>query len=143
MTNPEALPDRCGLCGAVEGTRRAGSLVCAACGWRYGDAPDYDLPMARVHVVYYVRAGDRLKIGTSSNPRQRLNALWFDELLAFEQGDRTVEQARHREFAALRGTGEWFAFRDELVVHVERLSAVGPPWARYAQWMSAALSPGH
>jgi hypothetical protein len=121
--------------------RNSGSLVCASCGWRYGDAPDYDLPLPRVDVVYYVRAGDHLKIGTSSKPRQRFAALRFDELLAFELGDRTVEQARHLEFAALRGTGEWFEFRDGLVTHVSRLRADGPsPWVRYARWVSAALT---
>lgn len=138
VTFAEALPDRCRLCGTSAGAREADELVCADCGWRHGDVPDYDLAPVRVDVVYYLRAGDRLKIGTSSKPRQRLAALRFDELLAFEPGDRTLEQARHREFAALRGTGEWFEFRDELAEHVERLSAAGPPWVRYARWVSEA-----
>lgn len=137
-----ALPAPCGLCGSSDGTRAGGRLVCGSCGWRFGDVPDYDLPPPRIDVVYYVRAGDRLKIGTSSKPRQRLAALWFDELLAFERGGRAVEQARHREYAALRGTGEWFAFRDDLVEHVARLAAVGPPWTLYASWVSGALRAG-
>lgn len=136
---PEPLPGPCGLCGAVVGARRSGALVCAACGWRYGDVPDHDLPMPRVEVVYYVRAGDMVKIGTSARPTQRLAALWFDELLAFEQGGRSIEQSRHAQFAALRGTGEWFAYRGQLPAHIAELRAAGPPWERYAQWISNAM----
>lgn len=115
------------------------TLRCASCGWRYGDAPDYDLPRPRVDVVYYVRFADRLKIGTSANPRQRLAALRFEELIAFERGDRLLERRRHEEFAELRGTGEWFRLGDPLLGHVRRLRAAGEPWTLYGRWVARAL----
>ncbi|PPG99701.1 ATPase, partial [Rathayibacter sp. AY1H3] len=33
------------------------------------------MPPPRVDVVYYIRFGERIKIGTSGNPRQRLHRL--------------------------------------------------------------------
>ena len=35
---------------------------------------------------------DRIKIGTSGNPRGRLGQIWHDELLAFERGGALVNQ---------------------------------------------------
>jgi hypothetical protein len=96
----------------------------------------------RVDVVYYLRYDDRIKIGTSANPRQRLAALPYQQLLAFERGDRGVEQRRHAQFAALRFPGsEWFRVDDALLAHVAELAAgVDDPWARYARWVSEALA---
>jgi len=139
MPTVETLPGPCGLCGETGGTRLGVDLACAACGWRYGDAPDYDLAPPRVDIVYYVRARDRVKIGTTCHPRQRLAALRFDELLAFERGDRLVEHARHVEFAKYRVGGEWFELRGELAAHVARLG-LEEPWIRYARWVAEALS---
>lgn len=61
-------------------------------------------------IVYFVRFGDRVKIGTTTNPRIRFGALPFDEILATFPGDRSTEQLLHRRFASLRltKTGEWF-----------------------------------
>lgn len=140
VTLLEPLTGPCGLCGGTDGTRAARALVCADCGWRYGDVPDYDLPRPRVDVVYYVRSGETVKIGTSRNPRQRLRALWFDELLAFERGARALEQARHAQFAALRRSGEWFEYRDALADHVGELRCAGAPWQSYARWVSERAS---
>ena len=98
------------------------------------------MPRPRVDVVYYVRFADRVKIGTSSQPRTRLSALRFEELLAFERGGRTLEQRRHREYASLRGTGEWFRLQEPLVEHVARLSAAGDPWTLYGRWVADALA---
>ncbi|MBI5160123.1 MAG: hypothetical protein HY996_01675, partial [Micrococcales bacterium] len=65
-----ALPGPCLLCGSRRGIRSRRSRSsdgwdCAVCGWRYGDAPDPDLPPPRVEVVYYIRWRERIKIGTS------------------------------------------------------------------------------
>lgn len=133
------LPGPCALCGGGRGTRIDGSWCCAACGWRYGDAPDADLPLPRIEVVYYLRFHDRVKIGTSRRPRQRLASIRHEELLAFEQGGRAVEQQRHREFASIREGGEWFTFTDELRAHVRALRDEGDPWLLYARWLSRAL----
>ena len=85
----------------------------------------------RVDVVYYLRYRDRIKIGTSANPRQRVASLPHDEVLAFERGGRLLEQRRHAQFADHRIAGtEWFESHEALVAHVAELSAgVDDPWA--------------
>lgn len=133
------LPGPCTLCGRSDGARVGSALVCAWCGWRYGDAPDADLPRPVIEVVYYVRYDRRVKIGTSGRPRQRLTRIRHDELLAFEPGGRAIEQARHREFAAMREGGEWFTLTPDLASHISVLRARGDPWQLYARWVSAAL----
>ncbi|KHK96350.1 hypothetical protein LK09_15270 [Microbacterium mangrovi] len=132
------LSGPCTLCGGTSGIRGAQGLECAVCGWRVGDAPDFELPLPRVDVVYYLRYQDRIKIGTSRNPRQRLAAIWHDELLAFERGGRAVEQARHRQFADLREGGEWFTAAPELLAHIATL-AHADPWHAYARWIAESL----
>jgi hypothetical protein len=96
----------------------------------------------RVDVVYYVRFRDRIKIGTSGNPRSRLAQLRFDELLAFERGGRATEQARHAQFAEYRFPGsEWFHAHRALTDHIERLAAdVDDPWNHYRRWMGEQLA---
>ncbi|WP_344009991.1 GIY-YIG nuclease family protein [Microbacterium natoriense] len=139
MSDLPPLPGPCELCGGLRGTRREGSLICADCGWRYGDAPDPDLPLPAIEVVYYLRYDRRVKIGTSRRPRQRLASIRHDELLAFEQGGRALEQQRHREFALVREGGEWFTLTDEVRAHIAALRERGEPWTLYARWLSDAL----
>jgi hypothetical protein len=65
-------------------------------------------------VVYYVALpGDRIKIGTTTNLPQRLNALRADRawVLATEPGGVTVERRRHQQFAQHR-IGQREDFRD-------------------------------
>ncbi|MBT2486024.1 GIY-YIG nuclease family protein [Microbacterium sp. ISL-108] len=133
------LPGPCTLCGHLSGTRVGEAWLCDACGWRYGDVPDTDLPLPQVEVVYYLRFDTRVKIGTSRRPRQRIASIRHQELLAFERGGRSVEQQRHREFASAREGGEWFTLNDEVRAHVGRVRAVGEPWQLYARWLSEAL----
>jgi hypothetical protein len=116
--------------------------TCAECEWRVGDRPDDELTRPVVEVVYYIRYGDRVKIGTSTNPRKRLAALPHDELLAFELGGRALEQRRHAQFAAHRFVGtEWFAVHDALLAHVGELrEGVDDPWAQHGRWVSRALA---
>ncbi len=134
------LPHRCLLCGHTAGERRGERWYCAVCGWRVGDVPDADLPPPRVDVVYYLRWADRIKIGTSHRPRQRLAAIRHEELLAFEPGGRDVEQRRHREFADLREGGEWFTAAPSLLAHIAevRAQAAAEPWHAYSRWMARA-----
>ncbi len=130
----------CRACGSRIGVRYPSGWVCAACEWRVGDILDEELPPPRVDVVYYLRFEDRIKIGTTANPRQRLARLWHDEVLAFERGDRLVEHRRHEQFAAERlGRSEWFAASPALERHIAQLAAgVDDPWARYARWLGEA-----
>lgn len=137
-----SLPHPCLLCAGRDGERRDGRWHCAVCGWRVGDAPDGDLPPPRIDVVYYLRWADRIKIGTSHRPKQRLSAIWHEELLAFERGDRSVEQQRHREFADLREGGEWFRDDPRLRAHIAEVGGGIPPWNAYARWTAEAYGGG-
>jgi hypothetical protein len=136
----DALPGPCAACGSRLGVRYPSGWLCAVCEWRWGEVPEAAAPV-RVDVVYYLRWRDRIKIGTSANPRGRLAQLRHDKLLAFERGDRTLEQRRHREFAASRLGGEWFAADDALLAHVAQVTAgVDDPWALLARWRSEAAA---
>ncbi len=137
----DLLPSPCLACGGRVGLRYPSGWICATCEWRVGEVPEGE-GGAAVDVVYYIRQRDRIKIGTSSNPRGRFQALYFDEVLAFERGDRRVEQKRHAQFAAHRfPRTEWFAVHDELLAHIADLSAgVDDPWERYALWVSRELA---
>jgi hypothetical protein len=137
----DVLPSPCRLCGSRLGVRYPSGWLCAVCEWRYGELPDDDIAPPRVDVVYYIRHADRVKIGTSANPRQRLAALWHEELLAFERGGRALEQRRHAQFAADRHPGtEWFRLTDALRAHIAVLAAgVDDPWELLARWRSEAL----
>lgn len=141
----DLLPSACLLCGSRVGVRYPSGWVCAVCEWRVGDIPDGDAVPPRVDVVYYLRHGERIKIGTSSNPRARIASLPHEEVLAFERGDRTLEQRRHAEFAAYRMPGsEWFHVHPELTAHIATLAeGVADPWDRYRLWVSQELARRH
>lgn len=138
----DLLPSPCLVCGSRLGVRWPSGWLCAACEWRHGEVPDDDLAPPRVDVVYYLRYADRVKIGTTANPRQRLAAIRHEELLAFERGDRTLESRRHTEFGAERYAGtEWFRLSERLAEHIAVLTAgVGDPWMLWARWRSEALA---
>ena len=74
-------------------------------------------------VVYYIRRGNLIKIGTTMRLRSRLTALMPDEVLALEPGDEITERQRHRQFAALRADprGEYFFPGAALQEHVSRV----------------------
>jgi hypothetical protein len=87
------------------------------------EPPDY---------VYYVRFGDRVKIGFSSNLPTRIAQLPCDEVLAVEPGGIQLERMRHAEFGAARvyANREWFTLTDELQSHCDMLvKHYGPPTA--------------
>jgi hypothetical protein len=138
----DVLPSPCAACGSRLGVRYPSGWLCAVCEWRAGDIPDSELAPVRVDVVYYLGFGDRIKIGTSSNPRSRLAQLRFDELLAFERGDRAIEQRRHAQFANLRYPGsEWFSSSPQLRAHIRSLSdGVADPWNLHRRWLSERLA---
>lgn len=138
----DLLPVACRACGSRLGVHFPSGWICAVCEWRVGEVLDGELPPPRVDIVYYIRFDDRIKIGTTANPRQRLQRLWHDDVLAFERGDRLVERRRHAQFAGLRqGTSEWFSPAPTLDRHIESLSAgVDDPWSLYARWVSDAVA---
>ncbi len=137
----DLLPTPCRLCGSRLGVRHPSGWACATCEWPHGEVPDGELPPPRVDVVYYLRFGNRVKIGTTTNPRQRFAALRHEELLAFERGDRRLEQRRHAEFAEERGgTSEWFALSDRLRAHIDVLAGGVDPWDHWRRWVAEATA---
>lgn len=64
--------------------------------------------------VYAIRWNDRVKIGHSLSPRNRLNKIASDppypvELIGYVRGSLADESALHSRFSELRRHGEWFA----------------------------------
>lgn len=81
-------------------------------------------------VVYYVRRGKYVKIGTTTNLRQRMRDLMPDEVLAIEPGGRVLEARLHEHFARIRFSRdrEYFKLTDELQEHIDAVVAKhGPP----------------
>lgn len=75
-------------------------------------------------VVYYLRLGNRVKIGTSTDLPGRMLVVPHEELLAFEFGSYKEERARHLQFAHARVVGEWFDMQDaELTSWIDSLRA--------------------
>lgn len=80
-------------------------------------------PDPRVKHVYFIRYRDRVKIGYSIDPRERITAHPCDEILAVVPGDHKDEQRYHKQFAHLRENGEWFRAEDELLEFARQLAA--------------------
>jgi hypothetical protein len=74
-------------------------------------------------IVYYIRRGDFVKIGTTTKYRSRMQALRPDEVLAVEPGSYTLEHQRHKEFGSNRFApgSEYFLIDDRLKEHVVAL----------------------
>jgi len=138
----DRLPSPCLACGSRLGVQYVSGWLCAICEWRVGDIPDSDLSDLRVDVVYYIRYRGRIKIGTSGNPRNRLARLPYEQIIAFERGNRLLEQRRHAQFASHRiPRTEWFEEHDALLEHTRELSAgVQDPWSQYALWVSQKVA---
>jgi len=137
----DVLPSPCRLCGSRLGVRYPSGWLCAVCEWRHGDLVDGEPPRPRVDVVYYLGYADRVKIGTTANPRQRLAALWHDDLLGFERGGRRLERHRHEQFADERfDRTEWFRLSERLHDHIDIVRGDEEPWDRYLRWMSEAVA---
>lgn len=137
----DLLPSPCQACGSRLGVRYPSGWLCAICEWRVGSVVELGDPV-RVDVVYYIRFRDRIKIGTSGNPRGRIQSLPHDGVLAFERGARALEQRRHAQFASHRiSTTEWFHEHDALAAHIAQLAAgTDSPWDRYSLWLSQEIA---
>ena len=85
-------------------------------------APSWQIP-ARKHapLVYFIRNGNRLKIGTTSELKRRIRTLSLrpENVALLVNGGQDIERAFHRQFADLRiGNTEWFAYEGALVEFV-------------------------
>jgi hypothetical protein len=74
-------------------------------------------------VVYFIRAGDAIKIGYTTNLAARKRSLETAsavplELLGSVSGDRREEARLHREWWHLHIRGEWFHADEELLRYI-------------------------
>lgn len=58
--------------------------------------------------VYFFRQGERIKIGFSTNVKQRIKDFGAGQLLGTMPGTMHTERQMHERFAHLRDAGEWF-----------------------------------
>lgn len=74
-------------------------------------------------IVYYIRRGSLIKIGTTRRPLQRFKDLLPDEILAWEPGSQPEEARRHEQFRDLRvSTGAEYFRRDAaLDIHMSQI----------------------
>lgn len=77
--------------------------------------------MSDKNLVYYIRFGNRIKIGTTANLVSRLNGLPYEEVLATEPGGLPLERERHKQFRDDRIIGEWFRISTALMAHISTL----------------------
>lgn len=92
----------------------------------------------RQSIVYYIRRGDLIKIGTTVNPAKRFDSLMPDEILAHEPGGSKLETIRHNQFNPERVAkrGEYFRRSPRLLKHVGSVRELhGPP---HPSWPSVA-----
>ena len=90
------------------------------------------VPLNRVdELVYYIRMGERIKIGRSTNLQKRMATFYAqpDQLLAVEpcvmHNGVSRERQRHEEFSYCRvGSTELFLLTEELQSHIEDVVAI-------------------
>jgi hypothetical protein len=68
--------------------------------------------------VYYIRIGNRIKIGTTGDFKRRMGQLMPDEVLAIEPGGYALEKERLGQFRRWRLIGERFAPAPDLMEHI-------------------------
>lgn len=72
-------------------------------------------------LVYFIRNGNRIKIGTSTELKRRIRtlALRAENVALLLDGDRRIERQLHNQFADLRiGDTEWFAYEAPLTDYI-------------------------
>lgn len=82
--------------------------------------------------VYFVRAGNDIKIGFSVTPKKRVHALQIGcpinvELLAIIPGTIDIERELHRRFFGLHVRGEWFRADNDLLSYIQSVREEGIP----------------
>ncbi|WP_241833369.1 GIY-YIG nuclease family protein [Streptomyces caatingaensis] len=120
--------------------RRAAQLAEAAARYGYDLAEDqvrdesppsirWEIP-ARKHpsLVYFIRNGNRVKIGTTTDLRRRIRTLALrpEHVVLIERGGRELEREFHERFAKYRdGKTEWFRDVGALSEYIaERVEAI-------------------
>lgn len=81
--------------------------------------------------VYFIRAGDAIKIGFSQSPNARKNELQTGnpeklQILAIVPTSVLQEHEAHAQFDELRIRGEWFQATPELLQYIEKMKPPPP-----------------
>lgn len=74
-------------------------------------------------LVYFVRLGNRVKIGFTTNLAARMAAIPHEEILGVMPGSLRDEKRCHAAFAHLRTTGEWFEDAPDLRAFIADIAA--------------------
>lgn len=90
-------------------------------------APSPKKPDSKQSRVYFMQAGELVKIGTTTDLPKRISALRLAspvelKVIATIPGNAKKEAELHKRFAAYRKHGEWFVFSDEIKSFVESLT---------------------
>ena len=75
-------------------------------------------------MIYFLKANDRIKIGYSHDPYDRILSIQTSspykiEVLLLIDGNRDKERELHTQFRDLRRSGEWFQFDEPLRNYIE------------------------
>ncbi|MEE1813539.1 GIY-YIG nuclease family protein [Streptomyces sp. SP18ES09] len=89
--------------------------------------------------VYFIRIGQLVKIGMTTNLANRFSSLRPNEVLAIQPGGLADETALHRKFASLRAGGEFFHPGPPLQEHIRELrQRIGAP-----RWRKSLVPDGN
>lgn len=82
--------------------------------------------------VYFIEAGDFIKIGYTTSPvvrviKMRTDCPWPIKILHHEPGTFKDEKALHRRFEAHRANGEWFIRDNELLEYIAARKSANIP----------------
>jgi hypothetical protein len=72
--------------------------------------------------IYFIRFGDRVKIGYTTNPDQRMRDLPHDQVLGIMPGTRADEAAWHRLLIDFHVVGEWFRAEPDVIATLARVA---------------------
>jgi len=83
--------------------------------------------------VYFIRCGEFVKIGFSTNPHSRRASIATSspmpvEFIGLIEADLAAERRLHKQFKHLRKKLEWFQLADELRVEIKRLCGSERKW---------------
>jgi len=75
-------------------------------------------------MIYFLKASDRIKIGYSHDPSNRISAIQTNspytlEVLLVIDGTRDDEQELHARFRDFRRSGDWFLFDEPIRSYIE------------------------
>ncbi|GHG15093.1 hypothetical protein GCM10017667_55730 [Streptomyces filamentosus] len=90
------------------------------------------MPDTRECWVYFIRIGQLVKIGMTTNLARRFTSLRPNEVLAIQPGGLDDETALHSQFASMRAGGEYFHPGPALQDHIRKLrdELGSPKWTK-------------